>query len=299
MGQSNGCACCNNKSNKVVRVPLVDDVASSGQRSRQADISSAPSLVPDTGPGYIQAAGDDLVTPFCPTNCPPKARDLQLTSLGITQEPSQVQEVSGLAWAKAAHCGTGGTGETSADQDVRALVQELQTGPLRDNAKYAGSCCNEVYTPKPKAFEKFDSETTQAGVTVIEQKPGCCSLIRRKKSVKVSLVFLNKVKELFDSMDKDGNGELERTEALQFFKGKFGALSVEAMFNEVDADGNQCISKNEFVEFWIQVVQNGYREEDVIEEMNSMLEGGGWVDFNDDRNVGFVKDRRSKASRNS
>lgn len=55
------------------------------------------------------------------------------------------------------------------------------------------------------------------------------------------------------------------------------------MFNEVDEDKNGGISWDEFLAFWKNVVGSGYPEEDLVEEVGMMLEGGSWVDFNDGR----------------
>ena len=55
------------------------------------------------------------------------------------------------------------------------------------------------------------------------------------------------------------------------------------MFNEVDEDGNAEISWTEFQAFWQNVVGSGYPEDDVLEEVDMMMEGGSWVDFNDGR----------------
>ena len=60
-------------------------------------------------------------------------------------------------------------------------------------------------------------------------------------------------------------------------------VNAKAMFNEVDEDKNGGISWDEFLAFWKNVVGSGYPEEDLVEEVGMMLEGGSWVDFNDGR----------------
>ena len=55
------------------------------------------------------------------------------------------------------------------------------------------------------------------------------------------------------------------------------------MFNEVDEDGNGEVSWDEFLAFWQNVVASGYSQEDLEEEVQMMIEGGSWVDFNDGR----------------
>ena len=60
--------------------------------------------------------------------------------------------------------------------------------------------------------------------------------------------------------------------------------AAQAMFNEVDEDGNGSIAYDEWIEFWRNVMGTGtYETEDVMEELESMMEGGAWVDWNDGR----------------
>ena len=42
----------------------------------------------------------------------------------------------------------------------------------------------------------------------------------------------------------------------------------------MDEDGNKTISWEEFLKFWKNVVGSGYPEEDILEEVDMMLEGG-------------------------
>lgn len=39
----------------------------------------------------------------------------------------------------------------------------------------------------------------------------------------------------------------------------------------------------EFLSFWTNVIGSGYAQEDILEEVEMMLEGGSWVDFDDGR----------------
>ena len=39
----------------------------------------------------------------------------------------------------------------------------------------------------------------------------------------------------------------------------------------------------EFLAFWKNVVGSGYSQEDILEEVQMMIEGGSWVDFDDGR----------------
>merc|ERR1719203_1325676 len=98
-------------------------------------------------------------------------------------------------------------------------------------------------------------------------------------------------------MDADGNGTVNKTEAQQYFKGKFGKLSAKAMFNEVDTDKNEEMTCDEFTGFWRQVKGAGYTEEQIIEELDNLGNGESWVDFKDGRDVGDAGGMTSKSSK--
>jgi len=91
------------------------------------------------------------------------------------------------------------------------------------------------------------------------------------------------LKQFFDKMDADGNGEVSKDEAVQFWGKNFAKLNAQSMFNEVDEDGNGNISWAEFLEFWKNVASSGYSQDDLEEEVQMMIEGGSWVDFDDGR----------------
>ena len=92
-----------------------------------------------------------------------------------------------------------------------------------------------------------------------------------------------KLKTFFDKMDTNQNGSIDRDEATAFWGKNFAKVNANSMFNEVDADGNGSVTWDEFRSFWQNVVGSGYPVSDIIEEVDMMLEGGSWVDFNDGR----------------
>lgn len=59
------------------------------------------------------------------------------------------------------------------------------------------------------------------------------------------------LEKIFKSMDKDGNGTLDREEVFAGYEEHFGVAvteeMVDAMFKAVDLDGNDCIDYTEFV----------------------------------------------------
>lgn len=108
---------------------------------------------------------------------------------------------------------------------------------------------------------------------------------KRPMGCKLSALAWSKLEELFSKMDPDGSNAVTRDEAMLFFKGAFGKISVDAMFNEVDVDGSGAITAEEFVNFWVHVRKNGYKEQDVLEEIEELLLGGAWVDWKDGRDT--------------
>jgi Ca2+-binding EF-hand superfamily protein len=102
---------------------------------------------------------------------------------------------------------------------------------------------------------------------------------------KLSQACWNKLEDLFRKMDPDGSNAVSKEEARLFFKGAFGKMSADAMFNEVDVDGSGAIDADEFVQFWVHVKKSGYKEQDILDELDELLEGGAWVDWKDGRDT--------------
>lgn len=127
-------------------------------------------------------------------------------------------------------------------------------------------------------------EINQGTAAPAQRKPGNrCLCIGKKRSL--TPAARAKVEQVFQKMDIDRNGEVNKREAQQHFKGNFGKLSAAAMFNEVDTDRDDFITLNEFVGFWEQVKRNGYAEAQIIEELDEMMSGAAWVDWKDSRDV--------------
>mmetsp|Transcript_34500 Transcript_34500/g.97818 ORF Transcript_34500/g.97818 Transcript_34500/m.97818 type:complete len:430 (+) Transcript_34500:155-1444(+) len=108
---------------------------------------------------------------------------------------------------------------------------------------------------------------------------------KRPIGCKLSNKSWAKLEVLFSLMDEDGSNAVTREEARGFFHGAFSNLSVDAMFNEVDTDGSGAITSEEFVKFWIQVRGSGYKEQDILDELDELIEGGAWVDWKDGRDT--------------
>jgi len=93
----------------------------------------------------------------------------------------------------------------------------------------------------------------------------------------------NKCEELFRAMSKKGDLVITREKAGAFFTGSYSHISVNAMFHEIDTMNHGQIAPKAFMDFWKQVRSSGYSNQQIIEEIDNMLNGGGWVDWNDGR----------------
>eukprot|EP00928_Gymnodinium_smaydae_P083849 TRINITY_DN67086_c0_g1_i1.p1 TRINITY_DN67086_c0_g1~~TRINITY_DN67086_c0_g1_i1.p1 ORF type:complete len:312 (-),score=65.07 TRINITY_DN67086_c0_g1_i1:96-1031(-) len=112
--------------------------------------------------------------------------------------------------------------------------------------------------------------------------------IRESSSGFFAETLQSKIELLFDRMEANGDTRLTKEEARRFFK-SFGKLSADAMFSEVDENGDEVITKDEFLGFWRQVKKNGYAEEDIEADIDDLLEGHAWVNYEDDRDVTVSK----------
>lgn len=96
----------------------------------------------------------------------------------------------------------------------------------------------------------------------------------------------DKLQTFFARIDKDGSGSVTLDEAINFWGNNFAKVNATAMFKEVDSDGDGSITFDEWIGFWVNVVQHGYAPDELEEEVEMLLEGNSWVDFNDGRTTG-------------
>jgi len=108
---------------------------------------------------------------------------------------------------------------------------------------------------------------------------------KRPFSCKLSAHAWKKIEDLFHVMDMDGSNAVTRKEAQAFFKGQFTSISATAMFNEVDVDKSGAITADEFIAFWLQVRAAGYKEQEIVHEIDEIMAGSSWVDWMDGRST--------------
>ena len=92
--------------------------------------------------------------------------------------------------------------------------------------------------------------------------------------------------KLFNKIDDNGDGSITQEEAVKFWGKNWAKVNAQAMFNEVDDDNNGSVTFEEWLDFWKNVLsQPDYDEADVLEEVEMIMEGGAWVDWNDGRST--------------
>jgi len=94
-----------------------------------------------------------------------------------------------------------------------------------------------------------------------------------------------KLQGFFQQLDRDGDKQVTLEEATSHWGKNFARLNASAMFNEVDTDGDGVISSAEWMGFWTNVLRHGYSSADIEAEVDELLAGSSWVDFNDGRST--------------
>lgn len=172
-----------------------------------------------------------------------------------------------------------------------------EAGQHQDDGEEEAAAEEEVYADEaPGAWQKCTKGLFGLYHAVLSRCP--CALSKRSElneqmlphlmpkhsDTQLSVGLEAKLRELFGKMDKDNDKILSKAEAVEFWGKNFAKINAQAMFNEVDDDHNETISIQEWLEFWRNVVgQACYSEEDILEEVESMLKGGSWVDWQDGR----------------
>jgi Ca2+-binding EF-hand superfamily protein len=112
---------------------------------------------------------------------------------------------------------------------------------------------------------------------------------KRPLFCKLSSKAWKKCEELFRKMDRADKMYISRHDAEGFYQGNFKKISADAMFNEVDVNCHGQITADEWMKFWTQVKGSGYKEQQIVEEIDQLLEGNPWVDWKDGRDTSGAK----------
>jgi Ca2+-binding EF-hand superfamily protein len=85
--------------------------------------------------------------------------------------------------------------------------------------------------------------------------------------------------QIFNEIDRDGNHKIDLSETKAWWKSNFARINAQAMFESVDADRNEEISLEEWLQFWTMVLNTQHTEEDIVEELTNIRNGGSWVGY--------------------
>lgn len=105
--------------------------------------------------------------------------------------------------------------------------------------------------------------------------------------------IIAKLTTFFQKLDVDNDKSITKEEATSHWGKNFAKINASAMFNEVDVDGDGKVTIDEWFAFWQNVLRHGYTSEEVEEELDELVQGGSWVDFNDGRATHDVNDGRN------
>ena len=87
---------------------------------------------------------------------------------------------------------------------------------------------------------------------------------------------MKKINELFGMIDSDNSSTLEMEETVAFWSSNFPKLNTYDLFQQVDKNNDGKIQKEEWIEFWEFVLSSGYTEEEISNQLDSMMKGGAW-----------------------
>lgn len=250
-------------------------------------------VVPDC---HIDKQGEHIFIAGAPANecaswlnsmAPPATQRLQL-------EPADKLPASGKApsadkpaiQASASHAKESPSAEPEVFPSTEpAFSVERAVSPSTAEPSEGGSSAQHTSNAGTPGARK--SRTSSGGTSArrkdvsIQGKP----FPKRPFMSRLSAEFWDKAEELFRKMDPDRSNAVTREEAMDFFAGAFNNLSTAAMFNEIDQDKSGAITGVEFMAFWAQVKASGYKEADMLAEIEELLQGGAWVDWKDGRDT--------------
>lgn len=166
-----------------------------------------------------------------------------------------------------------------------ATVVSEQASQLNDQYKVTetiSSVANVSVNTLNKAMEAIKPKKAKNDIS--EEKVKQLGEMMMLGGVKMSETMLKEATELFDKMDENNDDIVTLKEASKHFSvKKFGKVNAIAMFSEVDDDVNNEITKEEWIDFWQQVLDHGYTENDITEELINMKNSEAWVDWEDGR----------------
>ncbi|CAD8128148.1 unnamed protein product [Paramecium sonneborni] len=109
-----------------------------------------------------------------------------------------------------------------------------------------------------------------------------------KQSQGLSPQLRQKALEIFQKIDVNNSGSIDKDETQKFWKTNFAKVNTHALFNAVDFDKSGQITEDEWMAFWEIVKKSGYSDKEIFEELfliflynqlDNLMEGKAWVQF--------------------
>ena len=101
------------------------------------------------------------------------------------------------------------------------------------------------------------------------------------KRRRLSTELTKQCQEVFQLMDKDNGGSIDKEEAINHWSSSFGKISAKEFFEAVDENKDGKVELSEFIHFWEVVKGAGHPEEEITEELERIRKGESWVGFED------------------
>ncbi|KAM3129067.1 hypothetical protein pb186bvf_018845 [Paramecium bursaria] len=89
----------------------------------------------------------------------------------------------------------------------------------------------------------------------------------------------NKAIAIFQKIDVSRTGKINRDTTLKFWQSNFAKLNTEALFKQVDFQSKGEITLQEWLAFWDIVKKNGHDEKEISQELDDLMEGKAWVNY--------------------
>jgi len=136
-------------------------------------------------------------------------------------------------------------------EEARALIQRMMAKPYEQRPSAVDCAKESWFSAEKKAAASTDSKDTQLRVKRLQQRARLCVIgktILNMVAAQISGEMLQQERELFQTLDLDGSGQISADELLQAFRSKGWDLKrAEAAIKLFDMDKSGSLSFNEWM----------------------------------------------------
>merc|ERR1711976_541608 len=87
----------------------------------------------------------------------------------------------------------------------------------------------------------------------------------------------NYLMKIFHKIDENNNLVIDRVETFKFWSENFPKINTSEIFHDVDKNKDNKISATEWIDFWTCVLNSGYNENEIRQELEKLEDGESWV----------------------